>query len=82
MEDSTWRLRLWDEQFDHGGKSHLGNGKFAEKEDKLNPDIFEYEILSTQETAPETQEIVPLASEFLVLVAGGDIGSGLIKIPK
>jgi len=48
----------------------------------LNPDIFEYEILSMQGTAAETQEIVPLEPEFFALVAGGDIGSGVIKIPK
>ena len=54
----------------------------ARKEDKLDPDILEYENESRQGIALEVEEILPLDVECLGLVAGGDVGSGLIKIPK
>lgn len=52
------------------------------KEDKLDRNILDYESELGQGAAPEMEEIVTLEPQFLRLVAGGDVGSGLIKIPK
>ena len=44
--------------------------------------IFEDDDPPTQESEVDKEAIVPLEAELLKLVAGGDVGSGLIKIPK
>ncbi len=85
----TWKWKtlvvrpsVSDERCNQGDYSRNQDKNLSREEDKLDPDIFEHENESRQETATEMEELVLLEPEFLGLVAGGDIGSGLIKMPK